>query len=195
MFPFIYSDIKGMNEKRPVLLNFLSFIFKLIIENWIAIALSASGITVLAIINITGIFYNKLLLFLRCEFIIPLWLIIIVIPIVLYTIIIKPFFLVINRVKIPPYTRMKYGIFELKWNYKYCKETKKYEVCNIQSICKCGCEIAKFNSDFFEYSYCPNCKEKAVLFNEYDAVNKLINFNIKNRTYIYDYSSIKKELL
>jgi len=120
---------------------------------------------------------------------IPVWVLLAAVPLIVF---VKP----LLRKKPPhlTYTRMRHGIFELQWDYTYSKETKEYEVAKIESICQCGCEIARLNSEFFEYSYCPNCKTKALVFKEYDAVKKLIRLNVRNKTYNYDYSNIKDEL-
>jgi len=123
------------------------------------------------------------------SFDIPLWVVIAVSPAIIYAVFMPSLKLIKHLLKYPSkYTRIKYGIWELEWGYKFYKD-KSYEIINLHPICcKCKCGLTELNTELETVHYCPICKDRHEPFYLYDAVHKVIDHNIVNKEYKYDYS-------
>jgi len=178
-------------------LGVIKVIFLFIIENWAAITPYISGITITGILAGLSKFIHSLSYFLKfpIRFNIPLWLVIIVLPIALHIIYIYVLNM-INKFKKPAYLKftsmeykdMKDKLHKIKWDYELDNKKgdnshKKYVVRNIRDFCRdCGCELIPLNDS--NYTFCPICRNNVYdKFDEYDAVIKTIWHRIENRLF------------
>jgi len=179
-----------MSESSKKVTNIIKFLLPLIIENWGKIAIYLSGITISGVVAGLGNFIDVFSSFINIHIPlnIPLWLIIAILPVVLYGII-SSILKIVNNLKKPSflkftsmeYTDTKNNLYRLKWNYELYN--KEYVVRNIYPVCcNCGCELTYIKDS--DYIYCPVCRDNAYkIFDEKDAVIKIIWHRIRNGLY------------
>jgi hypothetical protein len=121
------------------------------------------GIVISGILAGLGLFFDIFSRIIKTNINIPLWVLIVIIPILIYAVIMvviewidvfrKPLYL--------RFTSMEYEQWLLKWNYKPTKYYEYYNIVNIRPVCrKCGCELDKYYADASVIGlYCPVCDQ------------------------------------
>jgi hypothetical protein len=154
------------------------------------IIILTSGFTVSGILAALGIFIGKILDFLNSfiQYDLPIWLIIIIFPIMVYSIMLlikdlmerfkKPLYLKFTSME---YANRKNKTYKLEW--EWIKRSKKYVPDNFKIICqKCGCELAEISAGNYNLLHCPLCRDgffDRLDREEYSEVRNIIDIRIK----------------
>jgi hypothetical protein len=100
----------------------------------------------------------------RTSITLPLWVLIVVSPFVIYAIIMigMKWIDVFRKPKYLKFTSMEYKGWKLKWDYKPAKYYEFHNIINIRPVCKkCGCKLVEHHCNTsIDGSYCPVCEEK-----------------------------------
>jgi hypothetical protein len=170
--------------------SIIKVVLPFLLDNWKTIATCLSGITISGILAGLGNFIDALSHFtsLTINYDIHIWLIIAILPYLLYIAVVMPITKMINKFRKPAYlkfTTMEYlstknQSYKLEWNY--VKDKKEYVPRNVHAVChKCGCELAKLNSEFI---YCPLCRQDfCEPITEYDSIYTIIKHKTKGKLF------------
>jgi hypothetical protein len=176
----------GFRKKVP---GVIKAVLTFILNNLIAIIGLFGGATMLGIIaalgRFFGIFSGLVKIVIKPD--IPLWVLIIFSPFLIYAVVMQVLRLV-NFFRKPPYlsfTTMVYEKWKLEWEYEYDKKSKKYVVKNICPVChNCGCEMEYIRMGNAEGIFCPVCKDDLFEpFEKYSPLRKVIEHRIRTKNF------------
>jgi len=172
----------------------VKFLLPYIIKNWRIIIGFISGITITGILAGLGRFIDFFACVFNIRFPLPLPVIIVVFPFLVYGVI-MPILRIRDIFKDPPYlsfTSMEYDKWKLRWKYVYVQKYNRYEIYNIRPVCKkCGCDLLKHHTIMggIDGLYCPVCEEGNKYpalyptFMETSVIEKVIEHKIENKQF------------
>jgi len=180
----------GISFKKAI--RIIKAVFLFIIENWHTL-IAFIGVIISGIFAVLGLFFDFFSFIINTRVILPLWLIIVIFPFLVYaviSIVIKW----IDALKKPAYLKfisMEYKHWKLKWEYESTKYHKYYNIINIHPICKkCGCKLKPHHTTIgIDGLYCPVCEENNEYpslyrnFMETDIVETVIRHKIENNLF------------
>lgn len=182
-----------MDKFLKKVISVFKILLPYILDNWKVIVTLISGLTISGILTGLGIFFNCLSSFtsLTVQSDIPLWILIAILPLLIYAVFIIARDIIKHFTK-PPYykfTSMSYSNpkndFNWKLEWEWVLYKKKYIINEFHVICrKCGCELEDTKDTQFRGLYCPSCNnEWCELFDDENAARKVIEYRIKNKDY------------